>query len=162
MALLLVKFLLPATPGAYLDVATFLAGVRDTWSSASEEAIYTTAQYLGGSWPVYALNTYLASLTVLAWYVYASSLYAPLSLLAAALAHRHYRLYALGAYAVALGVFCWRFVHVYDAGNLYRGGALFAAGAVIVLVSAGIGLRLSGKTPDARPSTGRVRLDFSQ
>ncbi|MEI9904633.1 MAG: hypothetical protein WDN06_12155 [Asticcacaulis sp.] len=114
--------------------------------------------FLGGPLD-YALNTYLASAWVIGFYFYISSLYVLLSLLAAALSHAHYGRNALVAYGLSFGLFCLRFVHVLDSSNLYAGIALFVLGAIIVWISAGVGVRLSG--PSAPSMHGRVRLDFS-
>lgn len=157
-ALLLVKFFVPVTPQAYQSLGGFVRGVRETYAAAYDDASYVAGNFLGGP-ADYALNTYLGSAYVIGFYFYLSSLYILLSLLALGLSRGHYLRNALLAFIVSFGLFCLRFIHVYDSTNIYAGIALFGLGAVIVLISAGLGQRLGGP---AKPSVdGRVRLDFS-
>ncbi len=161
VALLLVKFFMPVTPEAYQSIDAFFRGVQDTFAAASDDASFVAGNFLGDSALTYALNAYVASLFVIGFYVYVSSLYVLLSLLAVALSrHGGYMRNAAIAYVLAFALFCARFIHVYDTSNLYAGGALFVLGMMAVLASAAIGRRLSGGA--AKPSVqGRIRLDFS-
>ncbi len=159
--LLLVKFVLPVAPQAYTGVAAFAQGVRDTFAAASDDASFVAGTFMGDSGLTYAGHAWLAAVWVIGFYFYVSSLYVLLSLLALGLARGHYLLNAMVGYLLAFAVFAVRFVHVYDAENLISGAALLVLGAVVVLISAAVGERLSG-APSARPlAAGRMRLDLS-
>jgi hypothetical protein len=164
-AVLIVKVFLPLSDDAYTSLSAFAAGVGDTYRGALEDAAYVSANFLGGSYVSYVLQTYLAAVYVVVKYAYLASLYIFLSLLACLLGQRDYVRNAVAAFGFAALIFAWRFVHAYDLDTLRLALAVIGLSLIAVLWSAwlgeGLSRRMSGKPPARLQSpSGRVRLDL--
>ncbi|ESQ75661.1 hypothetical protein [Asticcacaulis sp. AC402] len=165
-AVLIVKVFLPLSDDAYVSLNAFAGGIEDTYRGTVEDAAYVTTNFLEGSYTAYAVQTYLASVYVVAVYGYLSSLYIFASLLACLLGDRHYVRNALAAYGFGAVIFLVRFVHAYDLDMLRLAVAMLVLGLGVVLWTAamgeGLSRRIGGKLTPAvsRSPAGRVRLDL--
>lgn len=163
---LLVKFLWPMTPGAYVDGQTFIDGVAQTWAGSLDDADFMTRAYLGDSYFLYGWRTCGAAAYVVAHDFYFTAFYLPASAIAWLLSASggHVR-NALIAYLISAGYLAWRLIALYDIPHAWMAGALFTGGLVAVSLSLWFGHAMrrwlaGGSEPSS--GVGRVRFDLGE
>jgi hypothetical protein len=165
VVLLLVKFLWPLAPGAYVDGGTFANGVGQTWSGALDDADFMTRAYLNDSYFLYGWRTCGAAAYVVAHDFYFAGFYIVTSGLALLLSgNGGYARNAIIAYFVSAGYLIWRQIGAYDIPHVWMAGALFGGGLIAVIISLWFGQAmrrwLSGGGPVSAPVSGGGRMGF--
>ncbi len=164
VVLLLVKFLWPLTPGAYVNGSTFVNGVAQTWSGALDDADFMTRAYLDDSYFLYGWRTCGAAAYVVAHDFYFAGFYIVTSGIALLLSgNGGYIRNALFAFVLSAGYVVWRQIDAYDIPHAWMAGALFAGGLVAVALSLWFGSamrRWLAGGPDVVPASGGGRIGF--
>jgi len=160
--LLLVRIFLPLTADSFSSLDAFTRGAADALRGWWDDAAYQTATFMDGSWPRFVWRTYSDAAFSVIFYGWFGSLYIFISLLAGLLARGNHVRLALLAYLASFVIFCWRFVHAFDAGMQRMLIVLFAGGLIVVGISAAIGAAMVGGKGTKRVSGARrIRLDFA-
>ena len=137
--LLAVKFLLPLTPGSYVDFGTFAAGMRETLSNNLADSAFMTQNFMNGDWGLYWWKSWQAAGWVIGVYVYLQGLYLFTSLLARRIGPDRQVCGTITAFLISFTVLCGLHAENHDAANLRLALCLLVGGLVVVSLSAAFG-----------------------
>jgi hypothetical protein len=137
--LLAVKFLLPVSPGSYIDFTAFVAGMRETLGNNLADAAFMTQNFMDGDWGLYWANAWRAAGWIIGLHIYLQGLYLFTSLLARRIAPHRPVAGGLIAYLVSFAVLCGLYHENRDPGSLRLALCLLAGGCLVVALSAAFG-----------------------